>query len=191
MTMNPFASRRRTSLGRSDSLPGVLRLLKSFYSRRNSAKRPASFAMFKCRASAVSSCRADWRPHIVERLSSLLPHFQILESRSERSRAGLSAFSRSPSTERPSFNASIAPSTGPTVERISCRRSGEPSATLSKLAQFHVNCSNNQSALDPQPQQRRMGKGHNIQARRPIAPPETSPGMKARIDWTRSRAAAH
>jgi hypothetical protein len=169
-----------------------LRPLKSFCSRRNAAKRPASFVMFKCRASAASSCRADWRPQIVERLSSSLPLFQILESRSERSRAGPSAFSRSLSTQRPSFNVSIAHSTGPTIERISRGRSGEPSATLSKLAQFHMNCSNNQSALDAQPRQRRMGKGHSyIQARRPIASAETSPGMKARIDWIRSRAAAH
>ena len=134
--------------GRSDSLPGVLRQLKSFCSRRNLAKRPASFLMFRCRASTVSSCRADWRPHIVERLSSLLPLFRIFESRSGRSRVGPSAFSRSLSTERPSFNVSIAPSTGPTAERISRGRSGEPSATLSKLAQFHMNCSNNQSALE-------------------------------------------
>src|SRR5438445_11186474 len=68
---------------------------------------------------------------MVERLSSLLPLFRILESRSGRSRAGPSAFSRSLSTERPSFNVSIAPSTGPTVERISRGRSGEPSAALS------------------------------------------------------------
>src|SRR5439155_23633249 len=102
----------------------------SFCSHPNSAKRPASFLMFTCRASAVSSCRADWRPHMVERLSSLLPLFRILESRSGRSRAGPSAFSRSLSTERPSFNVSIAPSTGPTVERISRGRSGEPSGAL-------------------------------------------------------------
>jgi hypothetical protein len=115
---------------------------------------------------------------------------------------GPSAFSRSLSTERPSFNVSIAPSTGPTVERISRGRSGEPSATLSKLAQFHMNCSNNQSALDPQPglagrngqrlRQRRMGKGHSyIQARRSHRTSGIQPGMKARIDWIRSRAAAH
>jgi hypothetical protein len=29
--------------------------------------------------------------------------------------------------------------------------SGEPSGALSQLAQFHMNCSNNQSALAPQP----------------------------------------
>jgi len=143
MTMNPFASRRQRSWGHADSLPGVLRRLKNFCSRPNSAKRPASFLMFTCRASAVSSCRAAWCPHIVERLSSLLPVFGILESRSGHSRAGPSAFSRSPSTERPSFNVSIAPLTSPTVERISRGRSGESSATLSKLAQFHMNCSNN------------------------------------------------
>jgi hypothetical protein len=73
--------------------------------------------MFRCRALAVSSYRVDWHPKIVERRSSSLPPFQIRESSSGRSRVGLSAFSRSLLTERPSFSVSIARSIGPTVER--------------------------------------------------------------------------